>query len=99
MTSSSPVDSTPTRGGRRTVTASRPTLASTPMWAGVSTVPSATTTSPGVTSSPDPADVVALGHRRPADQYTGLAVPTVSSTITMASAPGGTGAPVMIRTA
>ena len=71
-------------------------LASTPNTAGVTTAPAPNTTSPLRTSSPvDLTDVPAvtaavsrtLSRSRRSD----------SSTITTASAPGGIGAPVMIR--
>ena len=72
-------------------------LESTPRWAGRSTVPAASTTSPARTSSParrtasPAATVLAIRTRSPVD--------SVSSTMTTASAPSGSGAPVMMRSA
>jgi hypothetical protein len=98
-TSSSPVDSTPTRGRRCTATVEPPTLASTPSRPGVRTVPGVTTTSPARRSSP--------ARRTAVPGSTGTSITTevpsddgsVRSIMTTASAPGGTAAPVMNRTA
>src|SRR5215212_3328726 len=98
-TSSSPVDNTPTRGRRWTATDDAPTLARTPRRPGVRTVPGVTTTSPARRSSP--------ARRTAVPGSTGTSTTTdapsadgaVRSTMTTASAPGGTTAPVMMRTA
>ncbi len=97
-TSSSPVDRTPTRGRVPTCTPVAPMLANTPRWAGVRAVPAPNTSSPACRSSPArrtwlPGST-AISTRTPSSPTA-----AVRSTITTASAPGGIGAPVMIRTA
>ena len=95
-TSSLPVEMMTTRGRGRTTTRSRPTAASRPSCPGPSRVPASSTVCPVLTSSP---------WRRTALPGFGVWVmvtlampPSVHSSGTTASAPGGTGAPVMIRT-
>ena len=97
-TSSSPVDSRPTRGRGTTVTSVRPTLASTPRWVGRSSVPAGTTTSPTCTSSPAPRTAVP-GLTSSVSSTSSGPAGRLRSTITTASAPSGIGAPVMIRIA
>ncbi len=98
--SSSPVDSTPTRGRGWATTSYAPMPASTPRRAADTAVPASSTSSPSVTSSPGrrtwlPALTAASTTTRSAGPSAGR----VSSTFTTASAPGGMGAPVMIRAA
>ena len=91
-TSSSPVESTPTRGRGWTTTSATPWLARLPRWAGVSTVPTAATVSPTATSWPTVAHERA-GGRGPVD-HDHRAVGrrgTALSSMHTASAPGGQG--------
>ena len=98
MTSSSPVESTPTVGRGWTSRLWTPRLESTPMWAGPRYVPGPNTSSPAATSSP------ALRTFVPG--LTGSSTMTndpspstrTRSTMQTVSAPGGSPAPVMIRT-
>ena len=98
MTSSSPVDSSATRGRRATGRCSSPMLAARPRAAGARRVPACNTVLPRAMSSP---------ARRMFWPLCGWVctrtVPsscaTQSSCMTTASAPGGTGAPVKIRAA
>ena len=96
-TSSSPVETTATRGRGSTGTAWRPTEASMPTAAGSTTRPRSSTTVPARTSSP--------ASRTKPRSATGARSSTIPpstsacSTGTTASAPGGRGPPVMIRTA
>ena len=98
-TSSSPVDSTPTRGAAHTATSVRPMLAST------TEVSRADDGARGDSDRVAAAHVVAgrphgvAGGRGRCRCARRRSTASVSSTITMASAPGGTGAPVMIRIA
>ena len=98
-TSSSPVDSTPTRGRGWASTSVTPIPASTPRWPGVITSPGENTGSPTRRSSPatrtaSPADTSApSATRAPSSRR------VVCSTITTASAPSGIGAPVKMRMA
>ena len=94
-TSSSPVDTTVTRGRRCTTTSATLAAAARARCPGPSRVPAASTTSPARTSSPR------CRTERPTSgarcRATSAAPPSVSSTGTTASAPSGMGAPVMIR--
>ncbi len=94
-TSSAPVDSTTTRGRGWARTVRRPTPARMPSWGGPITVPAASTRSPARTSSPDLRMALPGGAGRLIDTLT--VPPSVHSTGTTASAPPGTGAPVMMR--
>ncbi len=111
-TSSLPVESTTTRGRGRTRTVPRPIAASSPSWVGPSSVPAVRTSSPALMSLPRrrmwaPS---ATGRRTRTSSFsTGAPMlsaarpvpepPSVHSTGATASAPGGMGAPVMIRAA
>ena len=97
-TSSSPVDKTPTTARRYTCTVRALTLDNTPTATALITVPATNTRSPAVTS--DPAARIAAPLGTDAEMRT-CDAPTrsVSSTITIASAPVGIGAPVMMRIA
>lgn len=95
-TSSSPVESTPTRGRGITRTSRTPALMRTPRCAGESALPARTQTSPALTSAP------ASRTFSPGCKATLISTPSVStsrvrSTMQTASAPGGIGAPVMTR--
>ena len=99
VTSSSPVDSTATRTAGCAATERALTLASTPSTAGSTTVPARSTVVAGC-------DIVAgAPHGRPRRSPWRRGARrlsprrSLSSTIATASAPAGTGAPVMIRTA
>ena len=99
-TSSSPVESTATRGRRQTSTAPRPTAASMPISRAVRTLPRRSTVSPRAMSLPAKA-IELPGDRRP--QRPGC-VPVASSssvcsTISTASAPRGSMPPVAITVA
>ena len=94
-TSSVPVEMTATRGFGCTRTRRRPTAKSNATWAGPTTTPESSTRSPLRTSPPirrtcRPAGTAAL-------ICTCTTPWSVSSTWTIASAPSGSGAPVMIR--
>lgn len=95
MTSSSPVENSATRGRRTTGTSASPIDAASPTSCARSRVPAASTTSPSRMSSP------ARRIHAPAfgisSKQTPASVVRVDSCITMASAPGGTGAPVKMR--
>ena len=89
------MDRISTTGRRRTGSVAVPTAAARPIWAGPSTVLAGSTTDPASTSSP---------VRRTCAPTVGAAVsrtrsvpPSLCSTGTIASAPTGSGAPVMIR--
>ena len=101
--SSSPVESTVTRGRRPTRTRTFPTVASSPIPAGESRPPASRSRVPARTSAP-------LAVTRSPARTGGGAVPgfgqrmnpelsAVCSTITAASAPSGIGAPVMMAAA
>ena len=98
MISSSPVERTPTVGHGWTRSCSTPMLESTPMWAAPRYVPGEKTSSPARISPP------AFRTNVPGstDSSTTTIDPPdstrVRSTMHTASAPGGSGAPVMIRT-
>ena len=94
-TSSEPVDRTSTTGRRRTGSVAVPTAAARPIWAGPSTVPAGSTTDPAATSSP--VRRTCAPTPGPARSRTRSVPPSVCSTGTIASAPAGSGAPVMIR--
>ena len=95
-TSSLPVDSTTTRGRGRTTTRSRPTAASRPSWVAPRCVPADEhlRAGRGVLTGDPHAAPSAVGVRI----ATWAMPPSVSSSGTTALAPGGIGAPVMIRT-
>jgi hypothetical protein len=97
--SSSPVDSPPTRARATTGTETMPTLASTPSAAGRISVPAGNSRSPWWTSSPAWRTASPAATLRPIRTRWPPSSDSVSSTITTASAPGGNGAPVMMRTA
>ncbi|CAB5001694.1 unannotated protein [freshwater metagenome] len=98
ITSSSPVESIATRSLGYVKTCRALIAANTPTPAGLITDPAANTTSPVFTSSPISriASPICAGllHRTRVSLIT-----VASSIITIASAPCGTGAPVMIRAA
>ncbi len=111
-TSSLPVDSTTTRGRGRTFTVARPIAASRPSWVGPSRVPASRTFEPAATSLPRRrmcAPSVTGRRTRTSSSGTGAVIaaaatpvpvpPSVHSTGATARAPGGRGAPVMIRAA
>ncbi len=111
-TSSLPVESTTTRGRGRTFTVARPIAASRPSWVGPSRVPASSTRAPAAMSLPRRRmwAASATGRRtRTSSSSTGAVIasaarpvpvpPSVHSTGATASAPGGIGAPVMIRAA
>ena len=98
ITSSSPVENSATRGRRATCRRSRPMAAARPCAAGPMRSPRASTVLPRVMSSPLrrihwPAAGTRRMRTRPSSRV------SVSSCITIASAPAGTGAPVMRATA
>ena len=97
-TSSSPVDITPTRGRGWHSTSATSRLASTPMCAGVSTVPASNTALAALEVAARGADVIA-GARRPVRSRRRRPRRACTSTMTIASAPSGIGAPVMMRIA
>ena len=76
-----------------------PIVARTPRCAAVSSVPISITGSPGFTSSPAGRMCWSTVAVAVTTTVSPSGEPSVSSTITIALAPGGTGAPVMIRTA
>ena len=95
--SSSPVVRTMTEGRRRQRSEVRPAAAQTPITPGLTTRPGAATRSPARRSLPAARRLVpALTEAR---IRTAPSSSAVSSTRTTASAPAGTGAPVMIRIA
>ena len=96
---SSPVDSTATRARLVTLTVRTLTLASTPATGGVTIVPGANSSVPARMSSPTPRSAVPGATCAPMRTRRPPSSRSVSSTITTASAPAGTGAPVMIRIA
>ncbi len=93
--SSFPVENTATCGRGRASTATWPAAASSPSGAGPSLLPAASSGSPG-TASP-PARRIAAPGVTAALIATRAVPPSVSSTGTTASAPAGSGAPVVIR--
>src|SRR5690606_9120283 len=105
-TSSLPVETTASETGARSGSRVMPHAAAAATWCGASTVPARSTTSPAATS--DPGSRTYSPAPRPRTTVTVDAGPpvtplkvtwSVSSTGTTASAPAGTGAPVMMRTA
>ena len=93
--SSSPVDITVIRGLGRAVTVPRPAAASRPICTGPTRVPAVSSTSP--TAASPPARRIEFPGSGARLIVTCALPPSVHSTGTMASAPDGTGAPVMIR--
>ncbi len=102
-TSSSPVASTATRGRPWTSTRARPAATSAPTWRAVMCVPAGRTRSPARRSfQAGMIDVPVLTGERMPTTSSSPATPeaaSVSSTRTTASAPGGSAAPVRMRTA
>ena len=96
--SSSPVERTPTVGEGWTRSCSTPTLESTPTWAAPRDVPGEKTSSPAWMSLP----AFRVNVPGSTDSSTTTIDPPdssrVRSTMHTASAPGGNGAPVMMRT-
>ena len=91
--SSSPVETMATRGGGTTLTRPTPSAASTPVSREVSSSPRRRTVSPRPMSVPGEGDVAPGRDRPPHEQGVGPSV-SVCSTMTTASAPRGSIAPV-----
>jgi hypothetical protein len=98
-TSSSPVDMTPTRGRGWARTSATPSEASTPTRPGVISSPADSTTSPGLRSSPTSLRWVPASTAASMRTDLPLSSRSVRSTMTTASAPSGSGAPVKMRIA
>ena len=95
-TTSLPVQSRAALGRRQTRTCAAPAVAATPIRSGVITSPARSSTCPATASSPSGQMLAPVSFRmrtRPAPAG------SVCSTITTVSAPGGTGAPVVMTQA
>ncbi len=92
-TTSVPVQSRAALGSRTTSRRSEPAMAAVPTRSGVITCPARRRTSPARTSSPSGQMFVPVSFRTRTRPWP---AGSVCSTITTASAPGGTGAPVVM---